>query len=230
MSVRGAAAVLAITVLLGAHASELDSQVVLRRYSSALASLHVPKVVVYAYTVSQVGASNIEQFHRLYRSGIEVRDETLAVDGIALHRKLVRFSHREDPYTAVRFAPRQDAYELLFLGTVKDGRHLDYVYEATPLTRPAGAWIDRITIDGVRYLPRAVHFHSSGLGVHGSGQVEFAGFGKYWMPVAALAVAQVKGKPARERIVWSNYRFPESLPPSTFLQPATLARPTPASQ
>jgi len=230
MILRVAGAVTAIALLTGARAPDLDSQLVLRRYALALQSLQAPKVSVYAYTVSQVGASNIEQYHRIYRSGIAVRDETLAIDGIALHRKIVRFSHREDPYNAVRFAPREDAYELLFLGTVKDARHVDYVYEATPLSHPGGAWIDRVTIDGVRFLPRVVHFHSTGLGVRGTGQVEFAAFGRYWMPVAAQALAQVKGKPARERIVWSDYRFPESLPPSTFLQPPPLPQATPTSE
>ncbi len=43
----------------------------------------------------------------------------------------------------VRFAPRADAYQMLFLGTVKDAHHIDYVYEATPLSRPSGAWVDR---------------------------------------------------------------------------------------
>jgi len=227
MIARAAGAVLAIMVLAGARPAELDSQYVLKRYSEAVQALSVPKVAVYAYPVSQVGPSNIEQYHRIYRSGVSVRDETLAVDGIALHRKIVKFSHREDPYTAVRFAPRADTYELLFLGTVKDAHHIDYVYEATPLSRPSGAWVDRITIDGMRFLPRVVHFHSSGLGVHGTGQIEFAGFGKYWMPVAAQAMASIKGKPAREHIVWSDYRFPENLPLSTFLQPAPLPHATP---
>ncbi len=81
-----------------------------------------PKVVVYTYTVSQIGPSNIEQRHQIYRSGTDVRDETLSVDGIPLARKLVRFSRREDRYAVDRFAPRTVAYELLFLGTAKDGR------------------------------------------------------------------------------------------------------------
>jgi hypothetical protein len=219
--------VLAFT-LIGASPPTLDSQYVLQRYALALASLIVPKVVVYSYTVAQVGPSNIEQHHQIYRSGTDVRDETLAVDGIPLSRKLVRFSHHEDRYTVDRFAPRTDAYELLFLGTAKDGHHLDYIYEATPLNRPAGAWIDRIAIDGQRFLPRAVHFHSSGLEAAGSGDIEFAAFGGYWMPVVASAQARVKGKPARERIVWSDYRFPESLPPSTFQAPEPLVETTPS--
>lgn len=215
-------AALTLPILLAAGPVELDSQYVLQRYALAIANVAVPKVVVYSYTVSQVGPSNIEQHHRVYRSGTDVRDETLSIDGIALSRKLVRFSHREDRYTVSRFAPHTDAYQLLFLGTTRDGRHLDYVYEATPLSGASGTRVDRVTIDGVNFLPRAVHFYSVGLDARGSGNIEFGPFGRYWMPVVAAAQAQVKGKPAHELITWSDYRFPASLPPSTFQPPEPL--------
>ena len=187
----------------------------------------MPRVVVYSYTISQVGPSNVEQHHRIYRSGAAVRDETLSVDGMALSRKIVRISNRVDRYTVDRFAPKTDAYELLFLGTAKDGHHFDYVYEATPLNPSAATWIDRVTIDGVNFLPRAVHFHSSALGVEGTGDIEFAAFGRYWMPVIADAQARIRGKLARERIVWTDYRFPESLPTSTFQRAQALPQATP---
>ncbi|HEY6486071.1 MAG TPA: hypothetical protein VIX83_06790 [Candidatus Cybelea sp.] len=222
-------AMLTAAVLLGASGAgggELDSADVLQRYVLALAHVVSPKVVVYSYTVSQVGPSNIEQRHTIYRSGTSVRDETLAIDGIALRHKAVRFSQREERYTVGRFAPSASAYELLFLGTSKDGHHLDYVYEATPLHRGAGVWIDRLTIDGANYLPRAVRFHTAGAGVAGDGEIEFGSFGRYWLPVVASASALVGTKLARERIVWGEYRFPESLPPSTFQTPKPLPRPS----
>ncbi|MGA7201743.1 MAG: hypothetical protein WBX26_07935 [Candidatus Cybelea sp.] len=217
---------LALVASVGASASHLDSQYVLQRYASALQAVSAPKVVVFSYTVSQVGPSNIEQHHRIYRSGLDVRDDTLSVDGITLLRKVVRISRHVDRYAIVRFAPSTGSYELLFLGTVKDGRHFDYVYEATPLNRSSGARIDRLTIDGSNFLPRTVHFQSGGAGVDGSGEVEFGPFGKYWMPVVADATAQVGGKPAHERITWSDYRFPLSLPPSTFQPPQPLPNAT----
>jgi hypothetical protein len=222
MRLRGAVALVSLATLIGAAPVQLDSQYVLQRYTLAIERVTAPKVVVYSYTVSQVGPSNIEQHHRIYRSGMEVRDETLSVDGIPLSRKVVRFARRSDRYAVERFAPHSDAYELIFLGTAKDGHHLDYVYEATPLNRAAPTWIDRVTIDGVNFLPRVVHFHSGGPELDGSAEIEFGAFGKYWMPVLAAAQAHVKGKIAHERIVWSDYRFPESLPPSTFQAPEPL--------
>ncbi len=215
-------ATLALLLLLGASGGRLDSQYVLQRYAAAVASVVAPKIVIYSYTISQVGASNIEQRHRVYRSGLDVRDETLTIDGIALSQKLARFSRYEDRYAVSRFAPNPETYELLFLGTAKDGHHLDYIYDATPLNHGSAVWIDRLTIDGSSFLPRVVHFHSSGAEADGTGEVEFAPFGKYWMPVFAEATARIKDKPAREHIVWSDYRFPQSLPVSTFVPPRPL--------
>jgi hypothetical protein len=219
---------LALFALLGAVPEQLDSQYVLQHYALAVAKVAPPKVVVYSYTVSQVGATNIEQHHRVYRSGTHVRDETISIDGMPLRRKVVRFSHREDRYAVTRFAPHADAYQLLFLGTTKDGHHFDYVYEATPLNRTSDAWIDRVMIDGNKFLPRVVHFHSNALDVRGSGNIEFGPIGKYWMPIVATAMAAVKGKPAHELIMWSDYRFPASLPSSTFQPPQPLPQATPS--
>lgn len=225
-ALRACAAALACVALIGGTSTQLDSEYVLQRYMLAIEALPTPKAVIYTYSVSQAGPTNIEQRHRIYRSGMSVRDETISVDGEFLRHRTVRFYHREERYTVGRFAPRTDAYELLFVRTVSDGHHLDYVYEATPLSRPTTAWIDRVTIDGTRYLPRVVHFHAIGSDTRGSAEIQFAPFGRYWMPVAAEATALVNGKPARERITWGDYRFPEYLPPSTFQAPEPLPQVT----
>lgn len=223
---RACAVALACVALIGATSTQLDSEYVLQRYMLAIETLPTPKAVIYTYSVSQAGPSNIEQRHRIYRSGTSVRDETISVDGEFLRHRTVRFYHREERYTVSRFAPRTDAYELLFLTTLNDGHHLDYVYQATPLGRPTDAWIDRLTIDGARYLPRVVRFHAAGPDARGSAEIQFAAFGRYWMPVVAEATAQINGKPARERITWGDYRFPEYLPPSTFQAPEPLPQVT----
>lgn len=213
---------IATVALLGATTAQMDSQVVLARYQRAVAAVRAPAVVVFSYTVSQTGPNNIEQHHRIYRSGLQVRDETLSIDGIPLLRKVVRFEQRADRYAVTRFAPVIADYQTLFLGTVKDGRHLDYSYETTPLNHGASVWIDRISIDGTTFLPRTVHFHTQSGSAAGSVQVEFGPFGSYWMPIAATASAQIEGKPAHERIAWSDYRFPAALPASTFKGPRPL--------
>ncbi len=225
MKARALLAAVMAALLLGAApaTSELDSQYVLQRYALALVDAPVPKLLVFGYTVSQAGLGNIEQRHVVYRSGLSVRDETLAVDGVTLHRKAVRFEQREDRYAIDRIAPRGDAYQMIFLHTVRDGSHFDYVYDTTPILRQGpGMWVEQVTIDGVKFLPKRVRFHSEGENARGKGTIDYAAFGKYWLPVVATVDATVNGKPARERIAWSDYRFPPSLPSSTFLAPQPL--------
>jgi hypothetical protein len=224
MKARAVLTAIAAALLLGAApAKELDSQYVLQRYALALVETPVPKLLVFGYTVSQAGLGNIEQRHELYRSGLSVRDETLAVDGVTLRQKHVRFEQREDRYAIDRIAPRGDTYQMLFVHSVRDGSHIDYVYDTTPILRQAtGMWVEQVTIDGIKFLPRRVRFHSEGEDAKGKGTIEYAAFGKYWLPVVATVDATVNGKPARERIAWSDYRFPPSLPASTFLAPQPL--------
>lgn len=210
----------------GATPAQLDSQYVLQRYAVAIEAVAVPKAVIFTYTVSQAGPSNIDQRHVIYRNGPQVRDETLAVDGVALVHKIVTFARREDRYDVSRIAPRAASYEMLFVRSLKDGHHVDYEYDASPLLHGAGAVVDRVTIDGLKYLPKDVRFKTGATDATGTAHVEYAAFGKYWMPVTAEVTAVVNGKPARERIVWSDYRFPESLPPSTFEPPRPLPHPS----
>lgn len=220
---------IALTLLLaavGTTPEELDSQYVLQRYAVAIEAVPTPKAVIFTYTVSQAGPSNVDQRHVIYRSGLQVRDETLAVDGVALRHKIVTFSRREDRYEVARIAPKAAAYELLFVNSLKDGHHVDYQYDATPLVRGSGAAVDRVTIDGLKYLPKDVRFKTGSESANGVAHVQYAQFGKYWMPVLAEINAIVNGKPARERIVWSDYRFPDSLPPSAFESPRPLPHAT----
>src|SRR5262249_2133013 len=131
-----------------------------------------------------------------------------------------------DRYAVDRLAPRTNTYELIFLRAVKHGGHLDYEYEATPLTTSGPFTVERVTIDGTHFLPSVIRFHTASENAHGTGELHYAAFGQYWMPVSASINASVNGKPARERISWSGYRFPQALPPSTFAPRKTLPPPT----
>jgi hypothetical protein len=212
-----------------AAGAPLDSQYVLQRYAIAIQGVTVPKNVVFTYSVSQAGPSNIEQRHQIYRSGPNVRDELLAVDGLALSRKRVTFARRENRYSVDRLAPRTDAAQVLFLESTRTGHRYDYTYAVTPLERQSGVYVDRMTIDGTTFLPRRLHFHTASGEARGTGEVVYAPFGKFWLPVLASIDATVGTHPARERITWADYRFPETLPPSTFQAPKPLP-PTPESE
>jgi hypothetical protein len=210
---------LALGALFGVGYAPLDSQVVIGRYVSALEALPTPPAMIFTYDMSQAGPTDIDQRHVVYRSGNRVRDETIEQNGTPLKRRMVHVRRQADPYTMSALAPRVEDYELLFVRTIRDGKHLDYIYRAVPLRAEAvGFSVDRVTIDGSSYLPRVINFHSSnGTGIDGAGSIQFARFGRYWMPTVASASAVIGGAVARERITFSDYTFPKSLPRSTFL-------------
>ena len=220
-------ALLALVALLGAAPVTLDSQMVLERYEFEMGELQSPKVMIFTYSVSQLGANDIEQRHVIYRSGLNVRDETIAIDGIPIKPKIVSFGRREDRYAIVRLAPRAASYEMLFTQSVRDGSHFDYRYELTPLGAARSGFVATgLVIDGLSYLPREIDFTTASGTAQGSGKLVYGKSDKYWVPLYVTIEANVSGKPARERIVWGDYRFPPSLPASTFVPPHALPHAT----
>jgi len=217
--------VIAGLALIAAIGVPLDSQLVLERYAARLLALEPPKTMIFSYSVSQAGPRNIEQTHRLYRSGDLVRDETLSVDGQAARPKMTRIARYRNRYALDTIAPRTTQYALLFLHAVRSGNTYDYVYRADPLGATGAFVVDGVTIDGKSYLPTAVRFHTANGSVSGSGTIDYGRAGKYWVPTAANVEATVNGKPARERITFSGYVFPGSLPKSTFQAPKPLPTP-----
>jgi hypothetical protein len=219
-------ALVALAFLVGAAPVPLDSQMVLERYALEIGDVQIPKTMIFTYSVSQLGITDIEQRHVLYRSGLKVRDETIAVDGIPLKPKIVSFGEREDRYAIDRLAPRTANYAMLFVKTQRDGAHLDYRYELTPLASAAAFVITGLVIDGVSYLPREIDFTTASVTAHGHGALVYGKTDKYWVPLYVTVEASVSGKPARERIMWGDYRFPPSLPASTFIPPKPLPHAT----
>jgi hypothetical protein len=216
------AALLGLLAFVGAAPVPLDSQMVLERYALEMGDLQTPKVMIFTYSVSQLGLSDIEQRHVIYRSGLDVRDETIAVDGIPLKPKIVTFGERTDRYAIARLAPRSSDYAMLFVKTQRDGAHLDYRYDLTPLAPRSGFVMTGLVIDGISYLPREIDFTTASPSAHGHGTLVYGKSDKFWMPLYVSVEASVNGKEARERIVWGDYRFPPALPASTFIPPKPL--------
>ncbi len=209
------------------RAAPIDSQIALERYELEMSSLKQPKAMIFTYVVSQAGANSIEQRHQIYRRGQNVRDETLTVDGTPLAQKVVRIERRPDRYDITRVAPRTSTYTMLFLRAVRDGSHFDYMYEARPLVpTDTGFVVTRVTIDGQTYLPRMIAFRATAATASGTGELQYGKSGSYWVPFTASVEADVKGKVTRERITWSDYRFPRSLPASTFVGAKPLPQAT----
>ena len=152
------------------------------------------------------------------------RDEITYVDGQVIKPPNIRIIRHEDRYSVYRLAPRPPTYFFLFQGTSKAGKHLMYSYRTLPLRASVFA-VESISIDGLTFLPAAIHFKTRAGIARGSGVVMYARSDRYWVPVLASVSAKIAGHPAQERIVWSGYRFPKDLPRSTFAQP----RPLPSS-
>jgi hypothetical protein len=200
--------------------SDLPPSLVLSRYEAALASLLRPKALSFEYTVEQLGPHNLEQTHRVYRSGVRERDETLVVDGYALKQPAVRiFTNRSYRYDVASIAPTSDAYSFAYAGLVRAPDGYAYTFrtearEATPFA------VTAVDVDGRTFLPAVVHFKIAGNGARGSGVLQYAGFGPFWLVREAQVNVHVdNGALGHERIVWSDYQFHASLPPSTFEEP-----------
>jgi hypothetical protein len=208
----------------------LASNVVLLRYATALAALPRPKVVSFDYTVEQLGLRNLEQTHRVYRSGLAERDETVLVDGYTLTRPAIRiFTNRTYRYDITSVAPAPSAYTFAFAGVVRASGGYGYVYRTAP--RATGSFaVSEVEIDGRTFLPSVVRFKIAGGGARGSGSLHYGRSENYWVIREAQVNAHVtSGTNAHERIVWSNYQYPAELPPSTFQPPRPLATLPPAA-
>ncbi len=197
-----------------ALAAVLAPDTVLARYTAALAAFSEPAVVTFTYTLEQTGAKMLEQTHRVYRSAHDERDETMVVDGRRLEPPTVRiFRGRRDHYAVLALAPKPAAYTFTYVGPRRDARHIDYVFRLTP--KVAGDFAEtEVAIDGVKFLPSSIAFRTRSN--EATGSVTFSRAGRWWIPATATAHATVNGEAASERLSFSDYRFPPSLPRSAF--------------
>lgn len=200
---------------------------VLAKYEHALNVAPVPKFVEFDYSVEQVGMHDLIQTHRIYRSGDTERDEITSVDGQALTHPQTRIIRdRVDHYGIGAVAPRPARYTFSFIGKRRSGGHYDYLFSTHP-REPAAFFVRAIAIDGGRYLPSQVVFSATTASARAEGRLLYGPFERYWMVVEAAVTARVAGKISRERIAFSRYVFPPSLPDSTFVQPRGAATPAP---
>lgn len=207
-------------------AANLTSSTVLAKYAEALVVYRTPSVLSFEYTVDQTGARDIQQAHRVFRSGSSQRDELLSVDGKKLDPPTVHiFLGRRNRYTVEALAPRPGAYTFKYIGPVRDGRHTNSVFVTTALN-PGPSVVRQVTIDGETFLPTNIRFTTSAR--KGSGSVTFGKIQKYWLPLVASAKATYAKLAAEEKISFYRYRFPVTLPDSTFAKPRPLPtfRPT----
>lgn len=198
----------------------LPANSVLLRYASALTTVRHPSALSFDYAVEQLGLRNMEQTHRVYRSGRSERDETLIVDGYALRAPSIRIiNNRTNRYDIAAVAPRPGAYRFVFSGAIARGSAYVYVFKTIPLG-PSVFAVTEVEIDGAHFLPNTIRFKLAGGDARGSGALAYESFGGYWVVRDAVIDAHLtSGATAHEHIAWSDYSFPASLPASTFEAP-----------
>jgi hypothetical protein len=210
-----------------APAPVLAPATVLLKYKAALATLKEPRDFAFEYTLQQTGTRTLEQTHRVFRSGKDERDEVTVVNGTRSIAPVVRiFRNRPYRYSVRALAPQPAAYAFAYSGERRDGKHLDYVFSLTPKQRKPGITFTQVAIDGVTFLPASVAFAGDQHAARGA--VTFAKAERYWVARGANAQANVPGGVARERLAFSNWRFPKGLPRSTFAMPRPLPTLRPA--
>ena len=204
----------------------LPPELVVAKYAAALKALKEPRVFAFEYTVQQTGPRTLEQTHRVFRSGKDERDETLAVNGNRSHTPVVRiFRGRPYRYAVTALAPKPSAYQFLYAGPHKNGKHADYVFDLVPKAKPPAVTFTQVTIDGLTFLPQTVAFS----GPHAArGTVTFVKAERYWVARSANAQAKVPGGVAHEILGFVHWRFPNALPRSTFAMPRPLRTVAPA--
>jgi hypothetical protein len=199
---------------------------VIAKYVAALSALKEPRVFSVEYVIEQTGTRSLEQTHRIFRNGSDERDETIAVNGSRPTSPVVRiFRRRPYRYTVRALAPKPAVYDFSYVGPHQTGKHVDYVFDLTPKKGAPAFAFTRVTIDGVTFLPAAVSFATNQHA--GQGEVTFAKSDRWWVARSAAAQANVPGGIAREHITFSRWRFPASLPQSTFAAPRPLPSPPP---
>jgi hypothetical protein len=205
----------------------LAPSAVVAKYAAALAQVRDPRVFTVEYTLVQTGPRTLEQTHRIFRSGGDERDETLAVNGTRSTSPVVRiFRGRPYRYTVAALAPKPSAYDFTYAGPHRDGKHVDYVFDLTPkgAAQPDFAFT-QVTIDGLTFLPQSVAFAESRH--NGAGTITFAKSEKFWVARSAAAQAATRAGIAHEQLRFSRWRFPKTLPRSTFAMPRPLLTPPP---
>lgn len=194
----------------------LTSADVLTEYTLALTRFTPPPAQIFEYSVEQAGSHGLAQSHRVYRTALNERDETLSIDGRRLPRPAVRISRgRPDHYDLLAVAPRPGPYTFIYARVQFVGGRREFVFRTESQTGGAFA-VDSIAIETETFLPTTIRFHVTTGTTKASGQLTFGRSERYWVIHEASVTARSGKATARERIRWGAYQFPPTLPPSTF--------------
>lgn len=189
---------------------------VLERYEAQMKRTHTPAVLTFSYIVEQDGDHRLAQVHRVYRMGNLERDETVAVDAAKVKPRIRIFRNRPNAYAFENVAPRRATYAFTYVGKVHNGTHADYLYRTSSLTPLNPFVVTNVVIDGQSFLPSAVTFRTMSATATGTGVLRYIETAGAWV-ITEVEASAVSGKTKlREHFAFSDYRFPKTLPASTF--------------
>lgn len=197
---------------------------VLDAYRLAMASRKTPTTMVFEYTVTRSGPNRIvTEQHRVYwKDTGEERNDTIGVNGTPVVPATSQVVHRTIwPYDPNRFLVSADSYDATPAGaTVIAGRKA-YAFALTK-SAPSDFILKALFVDAKTHLPLRETFAVAGEDCDGSGLIEFASAGGYWLPIFTSVACTETGSsitPApvfKESIRFGNYRFPKVIPPDVF--------------
>jgi hypothetical protein len=196
------------------------TDITLTRYQATLEALPPIGNVVFRYSETRSGPTRaLAEEHRVYRRDDgEERNETVAVNGTQVVPAIVRFSSKPVwPYDVREFVVDSPTYNVLPLGTTVVGGKRAFGFSTVRAT-PGDFAITGLYLDTVRYLPLRETFEVSGGGCAGNGSIAFGPVGEHWLPTSASVSCAVAPDQAafKESITFTEYVFPETLPPDVF--------------
>jgi hypothetical protein len=192
------------------------------KYRAALAALPAMGNVVFDYVETRSGpARALTEAHRVYRDAAgDERDETTAVDGVAVIPPIVKFSSSPDwAYDPHGFAADADDYQTMALGA--SSLYGKRVLRFSAVRTTAGDFaLTMLFLDPVSALPVREEFTAAGGGCSGSGWIEFGKVDRRLMPtvVTVTCADTATGQSFKQTIRFTGYRFVRTLPPQAFEQ------------
>jgi hypothetical protein len=121
------------------------------------------------------------------------------------------------PYDVRRFVVDGSLYNILYLGVTRVAGKTAIGFSTVRAT--VGDFsVTGLYLDAVRSLPVRETFDTEGGGCRGSGSIDFGPANAHWLPLTVTVSCTVVrgGPPFIETIRFSNYRFPQAIPPDVF--------------
>lgn len=212
-----ASATLATPSIVHAPAGAAAAAKALAKYRAAMIALPKPPNMVFTYTESRGSPLRIVTgVHRVYRDSAGYqRNDTLELNGATIRPPLTQTFFRPTwPYHADQFAVSASEYDATYTGIATVNGRRVYVFrvkrhDAAPFS------ITELDLDTSSSMPLRERFSAATPQCDGTGWIEFAQSGQYWLPSAVSADCTMTTAPSsqyKHTIRFADYRFPVAIP------------------